>query len=305
MIDARIAANRQAVPDAASHVKVYTAPYGAALPTAGGMRRIALCSPGQLIGMLYEASSAWNGLYPHSRTNTTSSAYGAHASAISRPLCRCSPRVPDPRTITSSAAIAAREDRMSVNWGPMKLDTTNCVPANAMPHAAAAPNTLLSPLQPLITAIRYAGTKREIGAQMRPTPALNRSRGSPVVTASVVIGIAIDPNATGAVFASRQIAAALNGEKPSPVSMAAATATGVPKPAAPSMNAPNAKAISSACSLGSVVRCPMESFRMSNLPVSRMMRYSRMAENTTQPMGKRPKAAPYVMVATSLGIGIP
>ena len=42
--------------------------------------------------------------------------------------------------------------------------------------------------------------------------------------------------------------AAKNGEKPRPVSIAAATATGVPKPAAPSMNAPNANAISIACS---------------------------------------------------------
>jgi hypothetical protein len=41
------------------------------------------------------------------------------------------------------------------------------------------------------------------------------------------------------VFASRQMPAAKNGIEPSPASIAPATATGAPKPAAPSMNAPN------------------------------------------------------------------
>ena len=54
--------------------------------------------------------------------------------------------------------------------------------------------------------------------------------------------------------------------------MAAATATGVPKPAAPSMNAPKAKAISSACRRGSSVRWPMESLSSSNLPLSSVTR---------------------------------
>src|SRR5690348_17024360 len=99
-----------------------------------------------------------------------------------------------------------------------------------MPQAAAAGSTLRKPVHPLMTAIRYAGTNSETGAQMRPTPALNRSSGRPVVTASVVTGIAMEPKATGAVFASRQIAAALKGLNPNPVNMAAATATGVPNP---------------------------------------------------------------------------
>src|SRR6266480_2453476 len=86
--------------------------------------------------------------------------------------------------------------------------------------------------------------KSEIGAQMRATPALNRSRGNPVVTARVVIGVAMEPNATGAVLAIKQTAAAKNGENPRPVSIVAATATGVPNPAQPSTNAPKAKATS-------------------------------------------------------------
>ena len=145
----------------------------------------------------------------------------------------------------------------------------------------------------------------ETGAQMRPTPALNRSNGSPVVTARVVIGIAIDPNATGAVLASRQIAAALNGVNPRPVSIAAATATGVPNPAAPSMNAPKANAISSACKRGLSVRCPMESFRISNFPLSSVTRYRRIALNTTQPIGNSPNAAPKITDAPRDPSGIP
>ena len=85
-------------------------------------------------------------------------------------------------------------------------------------------------------------------------------------------GVPIDPNATGAVFASKQTLAAKNGGKPRPASMAAAIATGVPKPAAPSMNAPKAKAINRACMLRLLVTLPSESLMMSNLPVSTVTR---------------------------------
>ena len=118
----------------------------------------------------------------------------------------------------------------------------------------------------------------ETGAQMRPTHCASASSSMPVVPASVTTGMPIEPNATGAVFASRQMPAAKNGEKPSPVSIAAATATGVPKPAAPSTNAPNANAISIACSRRSVVRPPIESLMISKLPVSSVMRYSTTAQ---------------------------
>jgi hypothetical protein len=59
-----------------------------------------------------------------------------------------------------------------------------------------------------MTTIMYAGTISETGAQMRPMPALSLANDSPVVLAKVIAGMPIDPNATGAVFASRQIAAA-------------------------------------------------------------------------------------------------
>ena len=57
----------------------------------------------------------------------------------------------------------------------------------------------------------------EIIAHSRPTIALRApSTGRPVTSASVVTGMPIDPNATGAVFASRQMPAAKNGSKPRP-----------------------------------------------------------------------------------------
>lgn len=97
-----------------------------------------------------------------------------------------------------------------------------------------------------------------IGMQIAPTASLSRLCGRPVVPASVTIAMPIDPKATGAVFASRHSADALKGEKPSPTSMVAAVATGVPNPAAPSRDPPNAKAISSACNLGSGVSLPID-----------------------------------------------
>ena len=53
-----------------------------------------------------------------------------------------------------------------------------------------------------------------------------------------MIGVPSAPNATGAVLAISDRPDAASGEKPRPIRIAAVTATGVPKPAAPSKNAP-------------------------------------------------------------------
>src|SRR5436190_5849370 len=99
-----------------------------------------------------------------------------------------------------SDPMAAIEARISVSSGPMKFETANCVPAKAIPHTAAAGRTARKPAQPHTTAIIYAGINKETGAQIRPTPALKLCRGRPVVALRVRIGVAIDPNATGAVL---------------------------------------------------------------------------------------------------------
>ena len=107
--------------------------------------------------------------------------------------------------------------------------------------------------------------------------------------ASVITGIPMLPNATGAVLASKQMPAAKKGSKPNPASMPAATATGAPNPAAPSIKAPNENAIRRACRRRSAVRLPMESLMMSKLPVSTVMRYRTIAQNRIQQIGKQSK----------------
>ena len=62
-----------------------------------------------------------------------------------------------------------------------------------------------------------------------------------------------EPNATGAVFASRAIEAAYSGANPRLAMIAAVIATGAPNPAIPSIRAPKENAMMSAWSLLSVV----------------------------------------------------
>ncbi len=66
-------------------------------------------------------------------------------------------------------------------------------------------------------------------------------------SASVTIGVASAPNATGAVFAIRATAAAFTGWKPSAISMTTVMATGVPNPASASRSAPKQNAMMIAC----------------------------------------------------------
>src|SRR5690348_127098 len=98
--------------------------------------------------------------------------------------------------------MASNDARISVRSGPIKLETRNWVPAKVMPQAAAAGSTDFKPFHPDITIIRYEGINNDTGAQMRPTPALNRSTGRPVTAPRVTTGIPIEPKATGAVLAS-------------------------------------------------------------------------------------------------------
>ena len=75
----------------------------------------------------------------------------------------------------------------------------------------------------------------------------SESRGSlltpEAIGASVTIGIARAPKATGAVLATSATVAALTGLKPSDISITTEIATGVPKPASASSSAPKQKAM--------------------------------------------------------------
>ena len=110
----------------------------------------------------------------------------------------------------------------------------------------------------------------------------------PVTAASVRIGVPIAPNATGAVFAISDRPAAYSGVKPSPIKSAEQIATGVPKPDAPSMNAPKENATSSAWIRRSVDTRPTDAFTMSNCPVDTVSEYRKTAFRTIQPMGRKP-----------------
>ncbi len=91
------------------------------------------------------------------------------------------------------------------------------------------------------------GTSRARNGVWRPTIWPRLWTGSPVTCASVVIGMAIAPKATGAVSATSATAAARTGLIPSPTSMIPQIATGVPKPASASSSAPKQNAITTTC----------------------------------------------------------
>ena len=90
------------------------------------------------------------------------------------------------------------------------------------------------------------GTMSEKKGSCRPTIELSAWRSRPVTLLIVVIGMPTLPNATGAVLPMRASFAASSGLNPKPMSIAPEIATGAPKPAQPSMNAPKQNAMSSA-----------------------------------------------------------
>ena len=95
--------------------------------------------------------------------------------------------------------------------------------------------------------------------------------GRLVSGASVVIGTAMAPKATGAVLATSETAAALAGLKPSPMSITEQIATGVPNPASASSRAPKQKAISTAWTRWSSLRRPNERLMTAKCPLRSSM----------------------------------
>ena len=77
----------------------------------------------------------------------------------------------------------------------------------------------------------------------RPAILVRVSTGILVTPFRAMIGAPIAPNATGAVLAIRATTADFNGFIPAAINIAAAIATGAPKPARASSRAPKAKAI--------------------------------------------------------------
>ena len=77
-----------------------------------------------------------------------------------------------------------------------------------------------------------------------------------------------DPNATGAVLATRASTAAVTGSKPRPASIDALIATGAPNPAMPSMSAPKQNATRRHWTRRSAVRRASERRMTSKSPLA-------------------------------------
>ena len=101
-----------------------------------------------------------------------------------------------------------------------------------------------TPRQPSTMPTRISGTISARNGVWRPTIAPRSSFGRSVSPASVMIGIAIAPNATGAVLATSATDGGLHRlEAERRSSITAVIATGVPKPASASSSAPKQKAM--------------------------------------------------------------
>ena len=157
---------------------------------------------------------------------------------------------------------------MSTSQGPWKLETRYCGSAKEAPATSSAGQTSIMRRKPTMAQISQNGTMIEKKGSWRPIMPESSSRSRPVTAESAMTGVPSAPKATGAVLAIRHSPAAESGEKPSPISMAAVTATGVPKPAAPSKKAPKQKAMNRTCIRRSSEMPRIECLRTSNSPFS-------------------------------------
>ena len=106
-----------------------------------------------------------------------------------------------------------------------------------------------------------------------------------------MIGVPSAPKATGAVLAISASPAAYSGGKPAPIISAAEMATGVPKPAAPSMNAPKLKR-SAAPACADRRQRGDRSFTFSNSPASTVSTYKKTAVEHDPADRKQAEAGP-------------
>ena len=118
--------------------------------------------------------------------------------------------------------------------------------AKETPMTSAASHASLSPRTPSMMNSRMNGTMTAKNGAWWPTTAPIRAGSRPVSTPAVVIGMAIAPNATGAVLAMSTTVAVFRGLSPSARIMVAVIATGAPKPARASSRPPKQNAMSTA-----------------------------------------------------------
>ncbi len=120
----------------------------------------------------------------------------------------------------------------------------------------------------------------------------------------MVIGIAIAPNATGAVSATRATAAARTGLSPRPTSMIPQIAGGVPNPASASSRAPKQKAIITTWTRESAERPLKARLSTAKCPVTSVMLKIHSALTTIHMIGHSPNAAPSAAESKAWPAGI-
>ena len=131
-------------------------------------------------------------------------------------------------------------------------------------------------------------TRMVMKGSWRPAIWPMRKGSMPDTCPATMTGMPMAPKATGAVLAIRHRPAAYSGLKPRPTSSAAVMATGAPKPAAPSKNAPKQKPTRMSCRRWSCVTDRMELRITSNCPVLTDSLYRNTAATMIQAMGHRP-----------------
>ena len=131
---------------------------------------------------------------------------------------------------SASEAIETMAATMSTSHGPWKFDTAYWGIAKERPATRMGGQTSSVFLQPTNAMISQNGTITEKNGSCRPTMPLSSCRSRPVTAASAMMGVPSAPKATGAVLAMSDKPDAASGLKPRPMSIAAVTATGVPKP---------------------------------------------------------------------------
>ena len=194
----------------------------------------------------------------------------AIAGRVNRSPCSGSAGCHTRRSATIAPAESS-EATMSVTSTERKFEQANWPIANAKPPTIAAGHVCRIPRLPSTMPISTSGTTRARNGVWRPTMAPRSSEGRLVTSDSVMIGVAIAPNATGAVLATSATAAAWIGLKPTASSIAAVIATGAPKPASASISAPNENAMMTAWIRWSSEILANDRRRTAKWPVSSVM----------------------------------
>ena len=185
------------------------------------------------------------------------------------------------------------------------MDTKNWGIEKEMPVTKSAGQTCIIPARPAKAQISQNGIIKEKIGNCLPTIAEIAMTSYPWTVASVMIGVPNAPKATGAVFAIKDNTDAASGENPSPIKIAAVTATGVPKPAAPSKKAPNANAIKSSCKRRSSVILAIEFCNILKEPFFSVSCCKKMTFKTIQPIGNTPINPPNNEALIAISPGMP